>query len=119
MKKPFSFAALMSIVTTRNLTPTIDEQLDLLQHLTGCREVGGSPNGQMLYARAQNVLLKQFPALGDEHARFAMGELTSMLETETGKQQPEELALGWLSKQALRLGMDLNEPVMVEGSATR
>lgn len=119
MKKPFSFAALMSIVTSRHLAPTLDEQHDLLRHLTGCGTVGGSPDGQMLYARAQKALSEQFPALGDGRTQFAMGELILMLDTEAGKQQPKELILGWLSKQALRLGMDLNEPVMVEEPATR
>ena len=119
MKKSFSFAALMSIVTSRNLAPTLVEQYDLLRHLTGCGTVGGTPDGQMLYARAQKVLFEQFPALGDGATQFAMGQLILMLETEDGKKRPEELVLGWLSSQALRLGMDLNEPVMVEEASAR
>ena len=119
MKKSFSFAALMSIVTSRNLTLTLDEQYDLLRHLAGCGTVGGSPDSQMLYARAQKTLFRQFPALRDEHMQFATGELILMLDTEVGKRQPKELILGWLTQQALRLGMDLNEPVMVEEPAAR
>lgn len=119
MKKPFAFAALMSVVTSRQLTPTLDEHHSLLRHLTGCGTVGGTPDGQKLYARAQEALFEQFPALGDGDTMFATGELILMLETDAGKQQPKELILGWLSQQALRLGMDLNEPVMVEELATR
>lgn len=118
MKKPFSFAALMSIVTSRHLAPTLKEQYDLLNHLTGCGTIEKAPYGQMLYAHAQNALFEQFPALGDGHTQFAMGKLILMLETEAGKQQPKELILGWLSEQAIRLGIDLNEPVMVEEPAT-
>lgn len=109
----------MSIVTSRHLAPTLDEQYDLLRHLTGCQTVCGSPDSQMLYARAQNALFEQFPALGDGHTQFSIGEPILILDTEAGKQQTNELILGWLSKQAIRLGMDLNEPVMVEGSAIR
>lgn len=119
MKKPFSFAALMSIVTSRHLAPTLDEQYNLLRHLTGCGTVGGMPDGQMLYARAQKVLFEQFPSLGDGATQLEVDHLILMLKTESGKKQPKELILGWLSSQALRLGMDFYEPVMVEEASAR
>ncbi len=43
-------------------------------------------------------LLAQFPELDTPQMQFALGELLLMLETPSGKEQPELLILGWLSK---------------------
>lgn len=115
MNKQFSFAAVMSVITCRHLASTLDEQYDLLRHLTGDGTIGSRPDGQMLYKRAQDVLFKQFPNLADGYMQFATGELILMLQTEVGRQSPSHVILGWLSQQAARLHMDLDKPISIKG----
>lgn len=43
-------------------------------------------------------LLEQFPQLDSPEMQFALGELIKMLNTPSGKKEPNELVLGWLSK---------------------
>jgi len=43
-------------------------------------------------------LLEQFPQLDTPEMQFALGELIEMLKTPSGKKDPSELILGWLSK---------------------
>jgi Flp pilus assembly CpaF family ATPase len=68
----------------------------------------------MLYRRAQTVLFEQFPQFETGEMQFAQGELVLMLETEEGQRYPKELMLGWLSKQAIRMNMDMNAVFEVE-----
>src|SRR3990167_7087526 len=43
-------------------------------------------------------LLEQFPQLDTPEMQFALGELIEMLNTQSGKKEPDKLILGWLSK---------------------
>ncbi len=114
MRKHFSFAALMSIVTGRLLS-TLDEQTELLRHLTGSGALAGDFDGERHYQAARQVLYKQFPMFANGDMQFAVGKIIETLNTPLGKHEPEPLILGWLSKQAVRLNMDITQPVEVEG----
>jgi hypothetical protein len=52
------------------------------------------------------VVLRQHPQLDSPEMHFALGELTSLLETQTGKTERKNVTLGWLSKQKVQLGVD-------------
>ena len=41
-------------------------------------------------------------------------ELAECLQSESGSAERGNLILGWLAKQANRMGMDINEPIAVE-----
>lgn len=50
-------------------------------------------------------LIQQFPWVDDpEITVMAIGKLKLMLETETGKKEPEHLLLGWLSQLSAKYG---------------
>jgi hypothetical protein len=113
--KNFSFAAVMSIVTRRNLTESLEEQYSLLDHLLGGPVERNHDLNDETYQSAGEVLSVQFPTLWDGQMQFHTGMLIEMLKTESGKQNPKALMLGWLSEQAVRLGFDMNEMVGVKG----
>lgn len=108
MKKSFPISDVMSVITRRHLSPTLETQYKLLAHLVGMPSVS-QPDAR-LYEVAQEELYRQHPRLADGQMQFAMGELILFLEeTESGKKEPELLIVSWLSGQTARLGTDTFE----------
>lgn len=110
MKKEFHLGDVLSMTTGRLLSP---------RGMEGIYDILGFMTGETLFThqlphasrKCSPHLEKQFPELHTPEMDFALGELTLMLER-IDKQDIDNLLIGWISKQALRLGLDGVNPIL-------
>lgn len=95
--KQFHISDVLSITTGRLVsTRHMDGVYDILNFMTGDNLF----THQLPRAsdECKPYLLEQFPQLDTPEMQFALGELSEMLKTQSGKKEPDKLILGWLSK---------------------
>lgn len=95
--KQFHISDVLSITTGRLVsTRHMDGVYDILNFMTGDNLF----THQLPRAsdECKPYLLAQFPQLDTPEMQFALGELIEMLNTQSGKNEPDKLILGWLSK---------------------
>ena len=95
--KCFHLGDVLTVTTGRLVSP---------RHVEGLYDILGFMSGEDLFTHQLGrvgkectpYLLKQFPGLDSPQMQFALGELIEMLETPSGKKEPDKLVTGWISK---------------------
>lgn len=117
--KKFYLGDVLSVTTGRLLSPRgMDGVYDILNFMTGDNLF----THQLPRAvdECKPHLLRQHPELDSPEFQLALGELVLMLDTESGKKQPEHLITGWLSKQFAVYGEQLEvAPIPPEAHQVR
>lgn len=100
--REFPLRVVLTVTTGRLLTKPvndgdngINDWYNILEHMVGER-----PFTHQLGRFSKECkpwLFQWYPELGSPQLQFEVGKLSLMLETDTGKAEPEYLALGWLS----------------------
>jgi hypothetical protein len=112
--KEFHISDVLSITTGRLMST---------RHMEGIYDI-------LNYMTQDNLFTHQLPRAGDEckpwilfqhpdldspEMHFALGELVEMLETPSGKAEPDKLILGWLSKiTSGQYGIKIDEMLSIE-----
>ncbi len=113
MKKKFSFAAIMSLLTGRNLGGvSYEEACRFLEFLLNIEEPPYKKATPVLFEEARTTLSQEFPRFGDDDMHLAVRVLTSRLEIYFEK-SPQDICDEWLSEQSARLGIGLHELIEV------
>ena len=95
--KEFHLGDVLSITTGRLVSPRrMDGIYDILNFMTDSNLFTHQLSRAINECKPH--LLGQFPQLDCPELQFALGELIEMLETSSGKEEPDKLILGWLSK---------------------
>jgi len=111
--KNFHLGDVLSVTTGRLLSP---------KGIGGVYEILNFMTNDNLYTHqlpraaeeCKPFLFSQFPQLDSPEMDFAVTELELMLETESGKQEPMNLILGWLSKLTSgKYGVQITEELSV------
>ena len=103
MNKAFHLGDILSITTGRLVSPRkMDGIYDILNFMTGDNLF----THQLPRAgrECKPELKKQFPQLATAEMNFEVAEISEMLETPSGKNDPGALVDGWLAKQIVIYG---------------
>ena len=96
--KRFHLGDVLTVTTGRLVSPRhVDGLYDILGFMSGEDGLFTHQLGRV-GKECTPYLLKQFPGLDSPEMQFALGELIEMLETPSGKKEPDKLITGWLSK---------------------
>lgn len=106
MAKKFHLGDVLSITHDRLISPT---------HMDGIYSILNYMTGDDLFThqlpRAAKIckpeLLRQHPQLATPEVEFQVAKLGEMLESESGKSDPENLVAGWLFQMTLEYGEEL------------
>ncbi len=109
--REFDLGDILTIIDGRLISPRhMAGVYDILNFMTG--EDVFTHQIPRLMREAKPILLRAHPQLDSPEINFAFGELTLMLETPTGKNEPVNLVAGWLSKLKATFGETLPVPKM-------
>jgi hypothetical protein len=99
-EKRYHIGDVLSVTTGRVVSPRhVDGLVDILQFMTGERLY--SHQLPRAIENCKPHLVTQYPWLDSPMINvMAVGELILLLDTAPGKEEPEKLTLGWLSKLA-------------------